>query len=114
MTWVMSLTVGRRCQIDTELDFFKNCSSKTSLKMAVFPQSTVSPPGTHLDADSCQTRLRRFYIQMFIEQTNMHHLLPEYSTFYEIGEKCHYKDVMNCWFKKRIKPVEKCKRSPFH
>lgn len=51
---------------------------------------------------------------MFIEQTNMHHLLPEYSTFYEIGEKCHYKDVMNCWFKKRIKPVEKCKRSPFH
>lgn len=58
MTWVMSLTVGRRCQIDTELIFKEElCSSKTAHKVSVFPQSTVSPPGTHLDAHSCQTRL---------------------------------------------------------
>lgn len=56
MTWVMSLTVGRRCQIDTELAFKeKLCSSKTALKMAALPQSTLRPPGTHLDAYSCQT-----------------------------------------------------------
>lgn len=58
MTWVMSLTVGRRCQTDTVVDFkAKLGSSKAAHKMAVFPQSTVSPPGTHLDAHSCQTGL---------------------------------------------------------
>lgn len=41
----MSLTVGRRCQIDTELAFKeKLCSSKTAHKVAVLSQTTSLLP----------------------------------------------------------------------
>lgn len=37
MTWVMSLTVGRRCQIDTELDFLKTAVPKPPSGWRYFP-----------------------------------------------------------------------------